>query len=297
MKCVVGIDLERRSASIIALLGRLQFGVEETTLLHVTEPMQLTLPYSAYGMFTETDEIYNTLREAGEGALKDAAEEAKAVGLHPKTDLTEGYPTRSLIDCARENGAGLIAITSTVRNALGAVFGGSVARGLAIAAKQSVLVARPELPTDAPLNAVFAIDQSPYCIECLKLLISMAPKGISHLTLLTVYEKAKHESMLALMRGVDMKMTTEDTAKGLADKGEELARWVTEQGIQTTSKVIPGDVDETIHKFMTESQAGLLIVGSQGHGFMDRMIVGSTSLHQVISEHYPVLLLRPSASS
>ena len=72
MKCVVGIDLERRSASVVALLGRLKFAIDETTLLHVTEPMQLSLPYSAYGMFTETDEIHETLRVAGEVALKEA---------------------------------------------------------------------------------------------------------------------------------------------------------------------------------------------------------------------------------
>lgn len=297
MKCVIGIDLERRSASVVALLGRLKFAIDETTLLHVTEPMQLSLPYSAYGMFTETDEIHETLRVAGEAALKEAAQGAQEFGLRPVTKLCDGYPTQSLTDFAEQSGAELIAVTSTVRNSIGAVFGGSVARGLAIGAKQSVLVARPDMPTDGALRAVFAIDQSPYCIECIKHLVAMAPKGISHLTLLTVYDKTKHESMLALMRGVDTKTAVDDASQRLTDKGEELAKWLTEQGIVTASIVIAGHVEETIHNYMTESKADLLIVGSQGHGFMDRMIVGSTSLHQVIGERYPVLVLRAVAPS
>ncbi len=297
MKCVVGIDLERRSASVVALLGRLKFDIEETTLLHVTEPMQLSLPYSAYGMFTETDEIHETLRVAGEAALKEAAQGAQECGLRPVTKLCDGYPTRSLTDFAEQSGAELIAVTSTVRNSIGAVFGGSVARGLAIGAKQSVLVARPDMPADGALRAVFAIDQSPYCIACLRELVAMAPKGISHLTLLTVYEQAKHESMLALMRGIDTKSALADAKQRLAEKGDVLAGWMTEQGIVTDSKVIAGDVEETIHKYMAESKADLLIVGSQGHGFIDRMLVGSTSLHQVIGEQYPVLLLRATVPS
>ena len=293
MKCVVGIDLERRSASAIALLGSLKCAVEETTLLHVTEPLQLALPYSAYGMFTETDEIHETLRQAGQTALEEATQVANEFNLHPKSDLCDGFPAQSLTDCADEIGATLIAVTSTVRSSIGAVFGGSIARGLAITAKQSILVARPDMPPDGPIRAVFATDQSPYCAECLKLLVQMAPKGIAHLTLLTVYERAKHESLLSLVRGVNTQATLEDAGRALADKGNELAQWLTDNGIQTASKVVAGDVEETIHKVMDDTNADLLIVGSQGHGFMDRILVGSTSLHAVIGERFPVLLLRP----
>jgi nucleotide-binding universal stress UspA family protein len=57
--------------------------------------------------------------------------------------------------------------------------------------------------------------------------------------------------------------------------------------------VVEGTVEESIHRVMSDLKADLLIVGSQGHGFIDRIVVGSTSLHEVIGENYPVLLLRP----
>ena len=293
MKCVVGIDLERRSAAVIALLGRLQFSIDETLLLHVTEPMQLCLPYSAYGMFVETDEIHNTLKQAGDAALTEELRLANELNLHAKTEWCEGFPTASLTDFADQSGSSLIAVTSTVRSTIGAVFGGSVARGLAISAHQSILVGREDVPAEGPLRAVFATDQSPYCAECMKLLVEFAPKGISHLTLLTVHECAKHEGLLSLIHGVDTKAALEEADKSLVAKGDSMAAWLTENGIPTASIVVSGKIEEVIHQTMHETNADLLIVGSQGHGFMDRVMVGSTSLHQIIGERYPILLLRP----
>ena len=292
MKCVVGIDLERRSESAIALLGRLQFDVEETTLLHITEPMQLALPYSAYGMFVETDEIYETLQKAGQEVLAEESKTANQLGLHPKSELCEGFPTTALTDFADQLGASIIAVTSTVRSTVSAVFGGSVARGLAISAKQSVLVAREDMPPEGPLRAVFAIDQSPYCSKCIELLAKLGPKGISHITLLTVHEQAKHEGLLSRIHTVNTKALIEEADKKLTENGELVAKWLTGNGIPTSSRVETGNVDETIHRVMNETKADLLIVGSQGHGFMDRVLVGSTSLHEVVNERYPVLLLR-----
>lgn len=293
MKCVVGVDLEKRSATVIELLGRLQFAIDETVLVHVTEPMQLSLPYSAYGMFAETDEVFETLKRSGAAVLSDANELAYRLNLNPRQRLCEGFPTSSLADYANHIDAKLIAVTSTVRSTIGAVFGGSVARGLVISAHQSILVAREDAMPDEPLRAVFATDQSPYCAECVKQLVEFAPKGISHLTLLTVHERAKHEGLLSLIRHSNAHAALDEAQVNLTIRGEEIAHWLCQCGIPTDSKVISGNVDEMIHRVMKETHADLLIVGSQGHGFVDRVLVGSTSLHQVICERYPVLILRP----
>jgi hypothetical protein len=36
----------------------------------------------------------------------------------------------------------------------------------------------------------------------------------------------------------------------------------------------------------------LLILGAQGYGFWERLMVGSISFHQAIAEPHPVLILR-----
>jgi nucleotide-binding universal stress UspA family protein len=205
----------------------------------------------------------------------------------------EGFPTPLLTDVATVRGASLVAVASSARSAIGAIFGGSVARSLGIESLHSVLVAREEVPAEGPLRVVFATDQSPYCNECMNLLVSMAPKGIAHLTLLTVYDKDKHDSVLSLMKGVDKPAALNATQTGLESKGTELAEWLTTNGIPSASKVEVGRVEEVLHKVMVETQADLLIVGSRGHGLLDRIVIGSTCLHEIVHEKYPVLLLRP----
>ncbi len=295
MKCVVGIDLEGRCSSAVALLGRLKFEKEETLLIHATEPLALTLGNSAYGVLIETQEILETLRNAGQKALDDANQQALEAGLHPTTMLSDGFPTQSLLDWADGNGTNLIAVGSTVRSPGGAIFGGSVARGLSIAAKQSILVAREELPTEGPFKVVFASDQSRYCEECIQLLAEMAPEGISHMTLLTVLDAPKHKGLLSYVQHVDSDAALEAESASLGKHAEFTAHCLSEKGIPTSSLVVAGRVEESIHRVMVETAADLLIVGAQGHGFFDRLFVGSTSLHQVVAESYPVLILRPAA--
>ena len=53
-----------------------------------------------------------------------------------------------------------------------------------------------------------------------------------------------------------------------------------------------GESNEVIRNAMTSSGADLLIMGAQGHGFLDRLVIGSTSHHHFVAEPYPVLLLR-----
>ncbi len=292
VKAVVGIDLEQNYSSAISLLGRLNFGITETTLLHVTEPYSLTLPYSAYGVLVEADEFLAKLKESAVANLAAAEAKANEFGLNPKTRMEDGFPIRSLIDFADDSAVDLICVTSTISNTLGAVFGGSVARGLAIAAKHSILVARESELKNGPLKIVFAVDQSEYCNLCLDLLVKWAPKGISEATILTVVEsKSDHRHLFGI--GHSHQSIAPDHSSAISENGERLARKLIEFGIPTHSKVVIGGIDVSIHQAMVESGADLLVMGSPGHSFVDRVISGSVSLHEVIFERYPVLLLRP----
>jgi hypothetical protein len=55
-----------------------------------------------------------------------------------------------------------------------------------------------------------------------------------------------------------------------------------------------GEVNATLRELMRTEQADLLVLGAQGHGFLDRMRSGSVSFHQVVGESYSVLVLRPA---
>jgi nucleotide-binding universal stress UspA family protein len=59
-----------------------------------------------------------------------------------------------------------------------------------------------------------------------------------------------------------------------------------------TQRVERGDANAAIRTVMRQENADLLILGAQGHGFLDRLQHGSVSFHQVVAESYSVLLLR-----
>jgi len=44
---------------------------------------------------------------------------------------------------------------------------------------------------------------------------------------------------------------------------------------------------------MHSTGAELMVVGAHGKGWIERLLIGSTSLHEVIDEPYNVLVLRP----
>lgn len=297
MKCVIGVDLEKHCSSAISLLGRLQFSRMECVLVHIVEPISLTMPYSAYGMLVETDQIFDTLREAGQTVLATTLEDARNAGLPASTKVFDGYPSTSLVDFANDEKAQLVAVTSTNRSSLGAILGGSVARSLAIHSRQSVLIARNQPDAepigDRPLRAVFATDQSGYCEACMHLFKQFGPKGIGHITVLTVHDQAHQESILSLFPTYDVANAVESVNTVMKDKAAKIAHYFSDMGICSNSLVVAGDVEAVIREVMNDTKSDLLILGSQGHGFIDRLMAGSTAIHEVIAEPYPVLLLRP----
>jgi nucleotide-binding universal stress UspA family protein len=280
MKAVVGIDLEGHYVSVLSLLSRLNFALDETALLHVNEPIATAMPYSAYGALTETEEILEAQKKAAEESLDLAEKFASERGLVAKKLVAEGFPAQEMVDYGAEIQADLLAVTSTVTGTFDAVLGGSIARGLAISAKHSVLVARNTGESSGPVTAVFAVDASPYCEQCVEQLAAFAPKGLSHVTLLTVKESTGH-GINALTEGA------------LKEYDEILAGLLKDAGISTSVEVVTGRLEDSIHRVMEETGADLLILGSQSHGILDRLLEGSTALHEVIHEKYPVLLVRP----
>ena len=278
MKVVVGVDLDGHYASVLKFLGRLQFSVEETALLNVVEPIAAAMPYSAYGVLVETEDLLEAQKKASGEVLSSAEALANQLNLNPKTLVADGFPAQELTDYGAEINADLLCVTSTVTGTVDAVLGGSIARGLAISSKHSVLVARDSEVAEGGIKAVFAVDSSDYCEKCVEQLVEFAPKGIEHVILLTVKEShAKGQPSEGDLKAFD----------------ERLAALLKEGGIDSSVQVVTGRIEDSIHQVMMDTHADLLILGSQSLGLLSRLFEGSTALHEVIHEKYPVFLIRP----
>lgn len=293
MKILVGIDTAGIYRPVIKLLGRLGFEGAEATLAHSVDVLYPVPMYGVAEAAMGIDFVEN-LTKIGEEALQEAADLACLNKLKADVAVLEGAAGPALIEFAERNHFDLIAIHSERKGQLSSLFLGSVARGLAIGAHHSVLISKGEVRSGGPLKAVFATDHSAYAHRALDTFIELKPKGIESVHVVSAAWMNEYDAYVAQYDLSKMSGSTEEWVEGqLRSKNREAVEKLTAAGFAATSAVKPGTPDIAIREAMEMTKADLLVMGAQGHGFMHRLFIGSTSLHQVVAEPYPVLILRP----
>ena len=56
--------------------------------------------------------------------------------------------------------------------------------------------------------------------------------------------------------------------------------------------MLQGRTNDVLNSVMEDSRADLLILGAHGHGFIKRLVVGSTTMHMVGNEPWNMLVIR-----
>lgn len=292
MKVVLGVDSESYYTAASALLARLRFTNAVVDAVHVMSPLTC-YPADPYTAMT-TPLLAEVMEEREAEARKivcNARERLTEDGLRVgATSVPKGSEVGELMDYADREQASLIAVGCSGKSATRAFFTGSVGRGLTIGAHQSLLVAKGE-PKEGPIRAVLATDHSPYANDCVCKLRELAPQGIAHLTVMTAYPKEMLGHLMPYLPDIVLD-PSEWVEQGLEQRNQQLIEKLTPLGCAFASRVIGLETDTAIKKAMWEADADLLILGAQGHGFIERLTLGSTSFHQVVAEPYSVLILR-----
>ena len=283
MKIIVGIDPGGAYKPVIRLLQRLRFEEPEVVLT------------SALERLSKSEE----LEKANAGDLKaawaelDSAESLFATLSAIRKDVRPGPALDVLSGLAEEEQADLIAVQTERKSAFRSFFFGGVSRGLAIGAKQSVLFSKDRTNDGGPIRAVFATDHSEYANRAADVLIGMRPRGIIAIHVVSVVCLDDY-GFWALH--LDPYRSVEERERRLEaefhTRNEDLVEKFRAAGYEATHEVPVGPANESIVHAVEEHRAQLLIMGAQGHGFIERLVIGSVSLHQVMIEPHSVLLLR-----
>ncbi len=294
MKAIVGIDLSG-SISAAHLLSRLRFDGIHMRLVHVVESVFPDGSFPPFGPHHAVTEMIYVREEEGKSALERAK---AAMGDSADSELRRGDPARELMEVADEQHADLIAVCSESKGSYGDLFFGSVAKGLVQAADQSLLIAKGDIAAEGSLEVVFATDHSDYANRSLDLLLSWMPKGVRKVWVLTANETS---TAVAALLVHDLPELKDDAPIWIREKLEERSQKVVEKfkraGFDAEGVVLDAHPNEAMHSVMVDTNSDLLVMGAQGHGFLDRLRMGSKSFHQVISERYSVLVLRPQNPS
>lgn len=294
MKAVIGIDLSSQSKLTAEWVSILWKEDLEVMVGHAIPPIfsdDSGVFEGAVYPLTDVQSERTVLGSTIVGEVEDFLREHK---VSYRSRLLWGSPTEQLLSLAEDERADLIAVGSTRKSALGSLFLGSVSRGILCGSDVSVLVAKRRPKHPERLVAILAIDHSDYSKKCIDEFIRLAPCGIHHVVVLTANEIDRTNVGVLV--------------NGLPHLAEEAEEWITarlrqENGriCERLSEICPVcevvvkrmSVEEAIRSTMTEYDADLVILGAQGHGFFERLMLGSVSFHQVTAEEHSVLVLRP----
>jgi len=308
MKILVGLDFEDASEhgtatpEAVRILQQLRFPDAGIEVAHAVSPFITPASQLEALLLTAGEDLasaYATERATAKYLVESAAgkfESGADGALGARGIVLSGNAAVALMDRADQTQVDLIAVNGSPRRSLlDVLLTANVARDIVVGAQQSVLIARPGCDTARPIRAVLATDHSLYANRCVELLGRFAPAGIGHLTVLTAYPNDQIQRLRTLIGEMAV-----DPAEAVRDHLCARNALVTDilshhlaPGTTFTSRVTPEPVQQAIAQTMAEAEADLLILGAKGHGFVERLLLGSVSFrHAVMNVPYSVLILR-----
>ena len=292
MKIVVGISDREHAAELGGFLKGLRFSDLKIELIHVLERIGGGSIPTVEGVQADLIARYMRMQETdAETLLSASCDEFKRLEFDAETQLLTGYSANRIIAYANESDCDLLTVGSTGKGSVESLLLGSVGRKALISATCSVLIIKKPLMIERPLKVVFATDHSEYANSCLERFLAFAPRGIGQIAVTTVYP----DQLLRAISSVVSNFKS-DVSGWVRNELERNNQRVVEKlrplGAESYSRVESGNVSEVLTRVMSEENADLLVLGAQGHGFAERIAMGSVSLEQALRRPYSTLVLR-----
>ena len=293
MKVVVGIDHSQASERAAILASR--FGFRDSRLHFVNVVGDL----GTLGFATEIppapdllDRLIREQMDASRRRLEECREivHNTVTSIDITSEIRRGNIVNEILSAANNEGAELIAVGSGTTS-LEAMMIGSVSRKLVTSSPYSVLIAKNRPLSPGRLRVVLAADHSPYFKRCLQELIRLAPQGIGELTIVSAYPR----QLVDIMRSVVEHFRADVDAwieKSIADENQKLASDLEVLHCNIATRVIGRTPEVAILNTAVETDADVIVLGAQGHGFMDRLLTGSVSHRVSLETDRHVLILR-----
>ncbi len=288
MKAVVGVGFMDQCLAGARIFAKLGFPGSEAILVHTVEPV---LPDGGFLPDSSTSpivEIQNQRRVDGERRMAEVAKELSALGVPSQSVTRFGNPAHEITDLAEKENADLIVAGSLRKGKIETFMMGSVARALVVEAKRSILVGKKSLKDQPKVDAVFATDHSDYANKCLELLVGLSPSGFGKVTVVSA-DTTDEEVSKAMKAENPEGLGSEDLLYRRNEWAVAKLKLIAES---VESVVLRGRAEDVITAAMEQTRADLLILGAHGHGFLERLLMGSTAMHMVGNAPWNVLVLR-----
>jgi len=263
---VVGVDGSPESVRAAALGWRIAEagGVRCALICALPDPAPVTpLAPPLYG-----PELYERLYAETRRAVMDALRPELPPALVESLDVRVGHPATVLAQVAATLNAGLVAVGGRQHGALARGLGGSTAHTLVRTLDVPLLVAGPGAPTITRVLAAVDLSETarPTVAEAARFAgLLGAPLRVLHIV-----------EPVRIPVGVVLKLDRSEYERRATRAFGDMMRGFGDQ--DTVDHVVrPGTAVEGIATEITEWGAGLVVVGSHGKKWLDRMLIGSTT--------------------
>jgi nucleotide-binding universal stress UspA family protein len=274
----VPVDGSTTAARGIAFALEFARGGGSVTFCSVVDPTLVCLPV-AYGVATDPGPMLTVLDDDAALFCRAAQAKAAGAGVTSDTQVLHGQCVQAIESLVRQNGSQAIVLGTHGRTGLARSVLGSVAEGLLRSSDVPVVVVHEgDVARTGPIAV--ALDESPAAHAALGTAIAIASaRGIP---IALIHASAGSNSddtgrVDALMAGA--------------------AKRAGAQGVNAELVVRKGLSPETLLAAADELDCCMIVMGTHGRPFVERLLLGSVAAYVVQHAHIPVVTVRRTISS
>jgi nucleotide-binding universal stress UspA family protein len=297
MKILHAVESATLAENAVRLVSALRFTAPQISLVHVVqrlEPLVSKQPITGQSDFITS--FFKLQEDSAKESLAEVAGLYSSEGIAAESRLITGFTSKSLLAEARQSKTDLLVVASRRRSGVERFTTESICMSLLHKAPQSVLIAREVPPAKESISAVLATDHSEYCNNAVRQLKGFAPQGIKQLLIVSCLPAPLCQALEAAPREA-ARQSAEQATADLAQQNENLAAELSGLGANVKTMVLAKPPLEAIPEVMKTTGANLLILGAHGHGFFDRIALGSVSHTLVTKLSCSVMVLRSAGQA
>ncbi|MCC7367067.1 MAG: universal stress protein [Chloroflexi bacterium] len=224
--------------------------------------------------------------DAGEAAIKAAAERLAASPAQITPVVSVGKPEVEIARYADQHGADLIAMSTHGRSMLARMLVGSVTDRVIRTSPVPVLVFHPPSmsidrvspPAGRRLRVLAPFDGSDFAADAVLMSVALLKADLVEVQLMTAIATALPD--------------LQSLARQLL---ETTAARVRTLGAKVSTVLVQGDAAPSITRLTHEGGFDLVVMSTHGHGMIARAIIGSTTDRAVRISEAPVLVVMPQS--
>lgn len=299
MKALLAANQVEAASQGVRLLGRLKFDPCSVDVVSIVEPFYPYAPTLGPGIAMPVGVDLSEIQRSAEKHCTSVAEQVCAelgeYSLTATSHLETGRVGETLNRCAEVFDTDLVVVGGGEKGAVEAFVFGSVTRFLSSHSVRSFVVGRGVIASRGPVRVLFATDHSEYANNTVEEFIRLQPTGLERITILSAYGidlEVPLGTQLAMPESYALE--EQRIVDELHEKNKAVAARFSHLGCETICMEVRGAPNQVISDVMEQGESELLVMGARGHGFVDRLVLGSTSHHMVATQPFSVLVLRPT---